>query len=399
MYASNAIMERLIFSYRGEEIRNVSLLAQGYGFISSSHQYSPTDLYFLLTVLVSNQKTVVLEKCDREMLSLLEQLLVDYPEARLIMVKDEKLSQIGPGLYRMLHDVQDALLLIISEPFLMRRFLHQRIQRCNILFKGQEKLPVQTVRFVGVGPTPELLTLKVIATIERTEHVVLFDRTLENIVTDINFSGYKYVLPFVYEDFASNLLTLNLMLATLQAGGITEVTVLIEGNPEIYDVAEGLSMVRRRFVYEVSMPLVILGCEWLEREYGVHFIQPGYILTSGFNVRQGITTAELQKELMTYLETDLTFMVMEMYCGDIPLVLAQLRQAKRGKSVFILMNMFSPQQRVYFLPFCSLHQADWIERIKGKFTTIVVIDDERLPPDSPQYDRLVQMVGLTRKFD
>jgi len=140
------------------------------------------------------------------------------------------------------------------------------------------------------------------------------------------------------------------MISTRNASDLHSVTFLIGNNPEIDDYAEGLSTLGRQFVYEVSVPPVVIGCQWLEKEHGLNVIEPSYILTSGFNLRQGITTTELVEEIATYLEMDFTFMVMEMYCGDIPLVLSQVQQSSKPKSVILLTNMFSPDQRVYFLP-------------------------------------------------
>jgi hypothetical protein len=332
-------------------------------------------------------------------LQTIAQLSADYPYIRPIGVVKGKPFEMTPEHFKRLHDFEGLTLFILTERFLLRRFLHQRIQKQNVLFRAQEKLPIQTVRFVGLGPTPDMLTKKITRSVQNSSHVILFDRTLENIVRGIQFTGHTYVLPYGYEDFSLNLLALNLMLAALQAAGVYHVTVLVEGNPEIYDFAEGLSTVSRQFTYEVSAPLVLFGCQWLEKRFRLDFINPSYILTSGFNARQGITTTELLNEIIAYLETDFTFMVMEMYCGDIPLVLSQVQQSVRSKSVVILTNMFSPDQRVYFLPFRQLYRVDWVERIKGKFTTFIIIDNQRLPVGTPVYEYIVNECGPNRNPD
>ncbi|HEU5378378.1 MAG TPA: hypothetical protein VFV38_23395 [Ktedonobacteraceae bacterium] len=393
LLASKTIHEKVSFEYAGAQIQRISPLAQGYGLFSSAAFSDQRSLHRLINALIGQNKTIVLEQSGNIPMEMIAYLCTAYSELRIIEVIQDKPFLITPYHYQNMPLSPDSRLFLLTESFLHRRFLHQRLQSHNILFRGQEKLPLQHVHFVGVGPAPELLTASMLSAIQRATYLVMFDRTFENIIKDIPFAGQCYLVRYNYEDFAANLLALNLMLATLQTMSIAEVTVLVEGDPEIYDFAEGLSTVGRKFTYEAATPLVLLSCQLIEQSYSIAFLHPGYVLTSGFNVRQGITTAELLQELSAYLECDLTCMVMEMYCGDIPLILAKIQEARRAKSVLILTNMFSQEQRIYFLSPHQLHMGHWAEQIKGKFTTLVIIDESRLPIDSPGYLRLLNECG------
>jgi hypothetical protein len=392
IYASSAIMKLFTFRYLGVDISSIPPLAQGYSFFLQD-TYKPMEFYRHLATLVHNNKTIVLPHTNASTMDTVSKIYTHYPSVRIISVVKGEPFEIKPDDYFDLRHFNDSTLFLLTEPFILRRFLQQRIQGHNTVFRGQGNLPMQKVHFIGLGPTVEMLTKTMRHSFQQASHVILFDRTFENVIRTIPFSGHLYPLQYIYDDFDSNLLSLNLMLAALHASGIYEVTVLIEGNPEIYDFAEGLSTVGRLFTYEAAIPLVVLSCQWLEEHYNIHFVEPSYILTSGFNARQGITTGELVQEISAYLELDCTCMVMEMYCGDLPLVLSLLQHAPRPKSLFVLTNMFSVDQCVYFLPPYRLPHITWVETIKGRFTTLVIIDHQRLPVGSPAYERLVCELG------
>jgi hypothetical protein len=87
-------------------------------------------------------------------------------------------------------------------------------------------------------------------------------------------------------------------------------------------------------------------------------------------------------------------MVMEMYCGDLAVVLAEISRSRRPKSVIILTNMFTPAQQVYFLPFARAGDIEFATRIKGLFTTLVVVDDARLAQSPEGQARMIAALAL-----
>src|SRR5690606_16478522 len=114
-------------------------------------------------------------------------------------------------------------------------------------------------------------------------------------------------IRYIYDDFAPNILSLNIQLADLQLHGVLDLILITEGNPEVYDFLECLSTYRKKFVFEeITQPLVITGCEWIKQTYGANILSEGYILTSGYNLRHGITVESFTEELQDYLETNLT---------------------------------------------------------------------------------------------
>ena len=77
---------------------------------------------------------------------------------------------------------------------------------------------------------------------------------------------------------------------------VLDVTVLIEGNREFYDYAEGCPLGAVLSVF-ATVPLVLLACRRVEVTYGFTLVYPGYVLIFRFNVRQGITSGRLCDEL------------------------------------------------------------------------------------------------------
>lgn len=395
LFAGYAITRQLEFDLDGVKMAGISPLAQGYGLIADSTRYSVPELVRYLEALLRSDKTVVIQGLSGEATKSVFDVCSSIGGVHFVEVFNGVPFERMPGvLSKVAESYRDSIIFLVTNRFILRRFFHGRVQERNPIYGGQRRSAIQAVRFVGLAPSAPMLTRSTISLLERARHTVLFDRTRQNILKEFTMAGDVYVLRFVYEDFAPNLLSLNLMLASLQAAGVLEVDVLIEGNPEIYDYAEGLSTVGRRFSFEVSTPLVVIGCRWLERTYGLNFIDPSYVLTSGFNLRQGITTKEVMAELDEYVETDMTFMVMEMYCGDLSLVLGRIGKSSRPKCVFVLTNMFSDEQKVYFLRHDQTHLVDFVLRIRGRFTTLVVVDEGRVTTQPSAMAAVVREFGV-----
>jgi hypothetical protein len=55
--------------------------------------------------------------------------------------------------------------------------------------------------------------------------------------------------------------------------------------------------------------------------------------------------------------------------------------------------MFTPEQRVLFLPIETHQSPERIVKIAGKYTSLVIVDEARLPIGSPQYAHLAAAIG------
>jgi hypothetical protein len=158
------------------------------------------------------------------------------------------------------------------------------------------------------------------------------------------------------------------------------VTVVVEGNPEIYDFPECLSTVNRSFELMPTTPYVVRACEMLERKLGVQILGNDYVLTSGFNQRQGITTEELVGDLRAFVATSTTIAVMELYAGDLEAAIRAIQPFANSVYVFMLTNMFTPEQEVHLLGSlqdCESY-AQWMRR---RFTTFIVLSRSRAGMD------------------
>ena len=360
------------------ELSAISPFTRGYCLVNQPQNcYSSDVLKEYMSAILALDKTIVLRHCDGPTVRTSLALAAEVTGIQVIEVFNER-CYILNSIYDC-HSYPDRLkdqtIFLISDRYLTERFIVSSSQQSPLMYRQQDSSPIQLVHFAGLAPSPQMLTPDMIATIESSPRTILFDRTLQNIVSQVRFPGERYVVPFNYEYFDANLLALNLLLAALQAAGALEVTVLIEGDPQIYDYAEGLSTRRRRFSFSPAVPLVLLACRRVEITYGFTLVDPGYILTSGFNVRQGVTSQRLCDELDVYLSTSLTIMVMEMYCGDLPLVLSRIARSPRVKSVIILTNMYSQHERIYYMANSELGMIQWLDSIKGKFTTLIVVDE------------------------
>lgn len=397
LVASNNIYQHTQFPFKTIDVQ-IRPLAEGFCYIDCPTIYSHNQFYKLLETLVAANKTVVIVHPTQKEVKVLFELLKNTKGVHLVEVVNSKPFLIShPDIFMRLDlKFENSSFFLVSDGYILRRFLHQRLGSENIVFDGQGELPVQTVQFIGLAPSFDLLTPESINLMEEAENLVMFDRTWNNIVSTVNFRGSLHLLEYYYEDFSPNILKVNNSLASLHQSGILNVSVLIEGNPEIYDLPECLSSVRRNFIFHPSSPLVFLGCQWVENQYQINITNPSFILMSGFSARHGVISKQLIEELDLYMDTDLTFMVMEMYCGDIPLVLSRVKQSTRPKSVIILTNMYSSLQKVYFLPYNKLNLIEWVENIKGKFTTLVVVDEERLHPISSGYKRILEHLGPSK---
>jgi hypothetical protein len=390
LFQANEIHRRHPLPFRGTS-HCLPLLAEGYAYFFPDTP-ATQDFERTLGALLDSGKTVVLDCPGHEVAAAAFDLAgpANPEEADAVQVvehTDGSVYLVAPDLgAEHCHRFKESTLFLVTDSYLLRRYVHGKVQEENRLGGGADlaQFPVQVVRFMGLGPSPDFLDATTTARIASSDHVVLFDRTRTNIVSEVPFNGTLYEIPYDYENFDQNLYRLNTVLAALHRSGALNVVVLIEGNPEVYDFAEGLSTYRRRFEFEVASPLIYLSSLWVESAYGLSLLNPGYLLTSGFNARHGITTQALLGEIERYLESTMTFMVMEMFRGDLPLVLDHIREAPRPKSVIMLTNMFSPNQRAWFLPTEKLGMVQWAQTSQREFTTLIIIDNDRLARNPPE---------------
>lgn len=386
LQASKAIYDRLSIPY-GETTIKLLALADGYALLAHPGQCHPRDLETFLVTLIRYKKTVLLDNADRATLLWLREFCQRYARMEIVAVEAMQPRLLSPATEWTVPDQpQDQpqgqsqgtrVLALFPHGFLRRRAVLQRTQEYQVLQAGQDTLPRQSVHVVGIGPNRSMLTRRAADVIARARLVVTFDFVYE-VIEHLPFEGQVIVLDYDWQTYPVNIERMNQRLALLQVEGHDDVTVVVEGNPEVYDLLAYLSLAGRDYRFEAIAPAVTLCCAWITEHYGMDITHPSYVIVSGYNARLGITTAQLALELDAYLRMELTCLVIELYSGDLPLVFQRVQRASRPKYIVILMNIFTPEQQIFIVEARTMNVVEWAQQIKGKFTSFAIVDAERL---------------------
>jgi hypothetical protein len=263
-------------------------------------------------------------------------------------------------------------------------------------FRRNPNLPNQEVTFVGIGSTIDMLTDSAHKLIMDSSDLILFHRTYEHIVREINPTCNLYILPYIYSDFDRNIVMVDSQLRTLQYLGVCQVTVLIEGNPQIYDIPEKLSRDGRSFKYSETTPIGILIAEKIEREVEASFMQPGHIYLSALAHRHGRGESDLPSEVASYAKANVTCVLVEMYSAEISPIIESIRKRGTNSIVFLASNAFSDNQRIIFLDAGDLEsRTSALDELKGDLTTLIIVPSRCIMRDSHSY-RLAQSIYQAR---
>jgi len=212
---------------------------------------------------------------------------------------------------------------------------------------------------------------------------------VHEVIAHLELPEDLHLIPYDWTHYPVNIERIDTALSQLHINGDSEVTLVVEGNPEVYDLLSCLSLAGRNIRFEVIAPAVVLCCRWVEERYGVGIASPSYVIVSGFNARHGVTTSQLAAEIDAYLCLDLTCLVIELFSGDLPIVLERVYAAERRKVVVAMMDMFTPNQQVVVFQAAELADSDCVDRIKSKFTSLAIVDESRLQGTPEPYARML----------
>ncbi|MCG6867835.1 MAG: hypothetical protein LJE91_03650 [Gammaproteobacteria bacterium] len=390
LQASKAIYDQLSIPF-GDTTIKLLALADGYALLSDPGHIPPHELEAFLATLIRYKKTILLDNADQLTLLWLRDFCRRYARMEIVEVEamQPRLLSDAAGWTDTEHPVSSRVLAIFPHGFLRRRAVLQRAQEYQVLQAGQDTLPRQAVHIIGIGPNRSLLTRRAADLIGRARLVVTFDFVYE-IIEHLPFQGQVIVLDYDWQTYPVNIERIDQRLALLHVEGHYDVTVVVEGNPEVYDLLAFLSLSGRDYRFEVMAPAVTLCCAWLTEHYGMDVTYPSYVIVSGYNARLGITTAQLALELDAYLRLEMTCLVIELYSGDLPLVFQRVQHASRPKFIVILMNIFTPEQQIYVVDASSMNSVEWARQIKGKFTSFAIVDAQRLRRSPDVYARLLR---------
>ena len=348
-YYINKIIEEGLVLVKNEQSITISPMSDGYCVITDVECYNDEELLALMSASLINDRTVVCMQVTEMILRTISKLpLFIKTQFQIIKAIDDNAEFLSNPIEE--KPSENTVLFIMSQNAIEKQF-SVKIKSAQDSFSTQEMAGEerQKVQFIGVGTNLDMLTDQARNWIANSSEIILFERTYENIVRHLERKGNVYILPYAYGDFDRNIMLVDGQLAVLNRLGVKNVTVLIEGNPQIYDVPNKLSNKHRNFYYEIYLPIGIAISHYLEEKYRTDFMNPSHVYFTGFNERHGRTKEALITEIGDYTSTDITCVIVEMYAGSIELVLSAIRERGLQKSIFVVSNAFTSKQSIYLL--------------------------------------------------
>lgn len=371
----------------GNTLWQLLLLADGYALLSNPNDYSRDELNRFLQIFIQHKKTILLDNADLRTIDTLKDFHKHYARMEIIEVIDLQSVEFLSDAPVENPSARNHVFAILPHGYIRRRSVQQRIQEYSVIIAGQDILPKQSVHIIGIGPNRAMLSQRAIEFMAQAPLVVTFNFVYD-VIKDVKFHGELHILDYDWKRYELNIDRVNEKLALLHIDGHYDVSLIVEGNPEVYDLMSHLSLAGREYRFEVIAPTVVLCCEWITQHYGIDVTDPGYVIVSGYNARHGITTQHLALEIDAYMSLDLTCLIVEVYSGNLPLIFKRVQAAQHPKSIIIMMNMFSTEQQIFVLSSKDLNCIDWVERIKGKFTSLAIVDEDRLKQKPDIYTKV-----------
>ncbi|MEV5826891.1 SAM-dependent methyltransferase [Spirillospora sp. NPDC052242] len=237
--------------------------------------------------------------------------------------------------------------------------------------------PFQLLTAVGVGPWVRGDGARVRRALARAEAVVATDWTFRNTLPALGLrtTAGRHAVPYDAMNYDATVTGISDTVDRLQDAGVGEVVLLVEGNPDTYDVLEGLSPVRRRLVVVPGVPIGLAAAGELGRSLARDPFDLGYAYLSGLPARHGQTREHLLRELAGYLAAGLPCALVEMTAGDIGLVLRAARDAPEPMTCVLLSDLYSPDARVVTAGAAEAGARTLLEHARGRLTTLLVFKE------------------------
>lgn len=207
--------------------------------------------------------------------------------------------------------------------------------------------------------------------------VVTYPRTLANLTPLLHPQAEVHLIDYIYENFDMNVREIDRTLVKLRKRGHDRVAVVVEGNPQVCDVASVLDRTNRLFDFIPATPVGIAIGHALGFELGVPIMEPTYLYLSGYAERHGENQDLLSAQLADLMRFDVTCVFVEMYSGNIETLASAIRESGRPKFLVLISNAFTERERwIATDPLERGAQAD-LDLMKGELATVLVIDVER----------------------
>ncbi|MGW0764030.1 hypothetical protein [Streptomyces sp. NPDC002676] len=266
---------------------------------------------------------------------------------------------------------------VVPDAFLSRReaAIQRRLQRCRPRPRGA----VQTVHAVGVGPWTVTDTGDVVRALEGVEDVVMSDWTYANTLPLLpNHDRLTaHVLPYEFGDFDANIHHVDDALRDLHEKGVHHVGLLIEGNPDTYDVLDGLPLTNREIQVTPGVPIGLLAASRNAARFRTDPFERSFAYFSGLHSRHKLPAEQFLGELTCYLAAGITCVLVEMYKGDVELALRAMRLSGRPATALLMSDYFSGSENTLVLNQPDVEAArSAVEATRGGLCTMLITDED-----------------------
>lgn len=246
--------------------------------------------------------------------------------------------------------------------------------------------PAQRLTAAGVGPRPFASSAELRVLVERAEAVVATDWTYRHTLprllgTPSPPSGPRHLsVPYDSADYDATIRRVGTALNELQDEGVQDVALLVEGNPDTYDILDGVRLDRRRLDVRPGVPIALVAAA----EAGAPAAPARFAYLSGLPHRHGQTRRQLRAELELYVEAGITCVLVEMTYGDLGLAVQVARRSPVPKTLVLLSDAYTPDaRRLVTTSRSTAGTRAMLERARGTLSTLAIFDAPGARPGRP----------------
>ncbi|HTJ36962.1 MAG TPA: hypothetical protein VL738_27370 [Dactylosporangium sp.] len=204
--------------------------------------------------------------------------------------------------------------------------------------------PRQRVSAVPISPGTLPVRPATRAALSRAGAVVMTDWTAANTLprSGLRVDAACVTVPYDIDSYDATIAGFNRVLDRLRDDGVTEVALLMEGNPDTLDVLDGIALHRRTVRVVPGVPVALAAAEEYARSLSADPFRVGLAYLSGLPGRHGQTRAELHEELACYLAAGVTCVLVEMTFGDLRGAMHAVSRAGHANRLALLTDFWSP---------------------------------------------------------
>lgn len=259
--------------------------------------------------------------------------------------------------------------------------IERRLERClryrDVARKKAAQSPcLQVVHAVGVGPWTLGAGPQALRSLESVPDVVMTDWTHSNTFTRI--PGHErfiaHILQYRYGDFDRNIDQVDEALCRLSAAGRDQVGLLVEGNPDTYDVLDGLPLTSREVRVTPGVPIGLLAASRTARHFREDPFARSFAYLSALHGRHHLPPEQFLGELTSYLSAGISCVLVEMHKGDVELAQRAIGLCGREKSAVLMSNHFSSEEETLLLQGSPHGLQGAFPADRGGLSTLLIAD-------------------------